>query len=133
MNVKQWMVTVVMAAIAMPAWAVSSETNLIGRWAMPVPNNAQCSEYYHFETDGQLQINSASEHVSARYEVKNTLGLPQMNVVFEKDNGMMDCFGNTANQSGQSTIHFLKWENTNHVRYCTDVLGQNCPVSLYRQ
>ncbi|AUZ04426.1 MULTISPECIES: hypothetical protein [Vitreoscilla] len=132
MNCKQWMVAAVVSAMAMPAWAVT-ETNLVGSWAMPVPNNAQCSEYYRFEADGNLQINSALERISARYEVKNTAGLPQMNVVFVEDNGMVDCFGNGANQSGQSTTHFLKWENANHVRYCSDALGQNCPVSLYRQ
>ena len=100
---------------------------------MPVPNNAQCSEYYRFDADGQFAVSSDQERVTGRYDVEVTPSLPKMNVVFSSDNNMTDCFGNTVDQTGQKDTHFLKWDTENTLQLCSDVTGQNCPVKLYRQ
>ena len=120
------------AAILTPCWAMA-QPSLVGQWVMPVPNNAQCSEFYDFKDNGEVNIRSGLERVSGRYEVLETLGLPQVNVLFIEDNQMPDCFGSNEDQTNQQTTHYLKWESDNHVRYCNDVLGQNCPVGLIRQ
>ena len=129
MALKQ-MLVVMCLTVPMLAWA---ENSIVGQWVMPVPNNAQCSEYYRFDADGQFAVSSDQERVTGRYDVEVTPSLPKMNVVFLSDNNMTDCFGNTVDQTGQKDTHFLKWDTENTLQLCSDVTGQNCPVKLYRQ
>ena len=118
--------------LTVPMLAVA-ENSMVGEWAMPVPNNQQCSELYRFDADGQFTVSSDQEQVTGRYDVQATPALSQMNVTFLSDNNMTDCFGNTVDQTGQKDAHFLKWDTENAVQLCSDVTGQNCPVKLYRQ
>ena len=129
MALKQ-MLAVMCLSVPVLAWA---ENSIVGQWVMPVPNNAQCSEYYRFDADGQFAVSSDQERVTGRYDVEVTPSLPKMNVVFSSDNNMADCFGNTVDQTGQNDTHFLKWDTENTLQLCSDVTGQNCPVKLYRQ
>ena len=129
MALKQ-MLAVMCLSVPVLAWA---ENSIVGQWVMPVPNNAQCSEYYRFAADGQFAVSSDQERVTGRYDVEVTPSLPKMNVVFSSDNNMTDCFGNTVDQTGQNDTHFLKWDTENTLQLCSDVTGQNCPVKLYRQ
>ena len=129
MALKQ-MLAVMCLSVPVLAWA---ENSIVGQWVMPVPNNAQCSEYYRFDADGQFAVSSDQERVTGRYDVEVTPSLPKMNVVFSSDNNMTDCFGNTVDQTGQNDTHFLKWDTENTLQLCSDVTGLNCPVKLYRQ
>ena len=129
MALKQ-MLAVMCLSVPVLAWA---ENSIVGQWVMPVPNNAQCSEYYRFDADGQFAVSSDQERVTGSYDVEVTPSLPKMNVVFSSDNNMTDCFGNTVAQTGQNDTHFLKWDTENTLQLCSDVTGQNCPVKLYRQ
>ena len=129
MALKQ-MLAVMCLTVPMLAWA---ENSIVGQWVMPVPNNAQCSEYYRFDADGQFAVSSDQERVTGRYDLQATPALTQMNVAFLSDNNMTDCFGNTVDQTGQKDTHFLKWDTENTLQLCSDVTGQNCPVKLYRQ
>lgn len=122
----------VAALLSLPLLAVAENT-LQGNWVLPAPNNPQCGEHYQFQDGGEFAVNSDQEQVTGRYDVVQTGSLPQLNMVFVTDNNMADCFGNQVDQTGQTDTHFLKWEHENMVQFCSDVLGQNCPVSLYRQ
>lgn len=60
MALKQ-ILAVMCLTVPMLAWA---ENSIVGQWVMPVPNNAQCSEYYRFDTDGQFAVSSDQERVT---------------------------------------------------------------------
>lgn len=124
--------TILLGLLALPVWAFA-ENSLVGQWVMPVPNNAQCSEFYHFDANGQFQVQSNQERVTGRYEVVENGGLPQLNFAFTQDNQMVDCFGNNVDQTNTTDRNFMKWQNENLVEWCSDATGQNCPVKLYRQ
>lgn len=121
------------AMLSLPLAALA-EYSMVGQWVMPVANNPQCSEQYQFGDNNEFAVTSGMERAAGRYEQQNNgAGLSQLNVNFTFDNQMTDCFGSNLDQTGMADTHFLKWHNENVVQWCSDVTGQNCPVTLYRQ
>lgn len=102
------------------------------QWGLVQPGT-MCVEHYRFLPSGEVFIESNKERVTGTYRFiskENGFELPAVMISFMTDNQQPDCAGSTDNQSGTSTINFLKKESDQKIYFCLDASGKNCPVYL---
>lgn len=109
--------------------------NLIGLWQLK-PYNSQCIEYYNFQENEQLVVNSGQEWVLAHYHYQypehHQESLPILHLSMLYDNNEMDCSGSKEDQTHEETAHFIKWNTPHQFELCNKEDGTSCWVQLNR-
>lgn len=109
--------------------------NLIGLWALKQPN-MQCTEYYNFQENEKLVVNSGKEWVLANYTYEypayHQESLPIMYLTMLYDNTEEDCAGSRQDQSNEESSHYIKWNTPHEFELCAKADGTNCWVKLNR-
>ena len=92
----------------------------------------QCREIYNFEADNAMRSVSGKEWTYGRYLVTHRdEGLPLIVIKTIYDNNEVDCSGNQVDQSDETMIAYLKYDDTN-MQWCADPEGKECFMSFHR-
>lgn len=111
---------------------------IVGLWAMDIPNNPQCLEYYNFKDENDLVIKSGDEWTVGQYQYQppvdasvSTVGVLMMHIQY--DNNQKDCSGQQNDQSNEIQQFFIKWDNPRQIQFCADEKYSQCFATLNRR
>ena len=111
---------------------------IMGLWAMDIPENPQCHEYYNFKNENELIIKSSDEWTVGQYQYQppadisvSTAGILTMHIQY--DNNQKDCSGNQTDQSNEIQQFFIKWNNPRQIQFCADEKYSQCFATLNRR
>ncbi len=115
---------------------IKTRTVLVGLWAMQIPENNTCTEYYNFKSDNSVFIKSDQEWSYGRYQYQPTFdekvapALLTLNIVY--DNNKMDCSKRQEDQSGDITRFAVTWKDQNQIAFCQEDQPKQCLATLRR-
>ena len=116
---------------------IDTRPEILGLWGMEIPNNKKCTEYYNFRGANEVVVNSAKEWSTGLYDYQpspdNTNEKPPALVMQIKyENNDKDCSGNQTDQSGEMSQYFVRWKNTNTIKFCASEKEDQCFATLHR-
>lgn len=95
-------------------------------------NTDQCRELYNFSADNEMWAVSGKERTYSRYLVTHRdEGLPIIAIRTIYDNNEMDCSGNQVDQTDETLVAFLKYDD-NKMQWCADAEGTECFMDFYK-
>lgn len=115
---------------------ISLKPEIVGLWKMPIASNKSCTEYYNFQSNNKLVVNSGAEWSTGFYEyqadqeVDNKQGVLAMSIQY--DNNQEDCSGNRVDQSGEVSQYLLKWRDAQSFELCNTEQANQCFATLSR-
>ena len=115
---------------------IVTRSEIMGLWGMEIPNNRQCIEYYNFKSDNNVIIKSGDEWSSGIYDYQlpqdTPAQVPALILQVKYDNNQKDCSGNQADQSGEVSQYFVKWQNPHTINFCATEKAEQCFATLRR-
>lgn len=110
--------------------------SIVGQWQLKLdkkdPNQPNCQERYNFGKNQQFIASSGKEFGFGKYLLSfDSDELPALAMQTEYDNNAKDCSGQQIDQTGDMTAFYVKLDK-NIMYWCTDSVGNHCPVTLYR-
>lgn len=110
---------------------------IAGQWEIQLPENAQnqataCQELYHFGKDNEVMTTSGAEWTYGSYiytQMPDSLPILAINTLH--DNNAVDCSGKQINQTGDSMIAFVNYQD-NVMFWCSDANGKQCDMQFRR-
>lgn len=107
---------------------------VLGLWKL-TESPAQCTEYYNFQMDDKIIINSGKEWVVGKYSYQfpeyHNHTTPILMWELDYDNNEVDCHGQKIDQSGDANIFSIHWKNHNQMELC-DTQSKECFFTLSR-
>lgn len=109
---------------------VSLKPEIVGLWGMPIPNNKKCTEYYNFQSNNNLIVNSGAEWSTGFYEYQpnqdadDKQSMLMINIKY--DNNQTDCSGNRIDQTDEVSQYLVKWRDAKSFELCSVEENSNC-------
>lgn len=134
-QVSQSVITTHISPAIAGQWELDLENTSIvkaGAINSTIKRNNQCRELYNFGADNEMWAVSGKEKSYGKYLVTHRDdGLPLIAIKTVYDNNEMDCSGNQVDQTDESFIAFLSYDD-NTMQWCADDKGEECFMSFYR-
>lgn len=106
---------------------------IAGQWEIELDKDTtECREIYNFDKDDLVVTTSAKEWTYGKYFIKhNDNGLPMIGIQTTYDNNQVDCSGIKVDQTGESLMVFLNYQQ-NEMYWCADPNGKQCTTKFTR-
>ena len=115
---------------------IKNRNALVGLWAMQIPENQKCHEYYNFKSNQSVLIQSAKEWSFGHYTYQPSFdqdavpALMMLHILY--DNNQTDCSGIQEDQSGEISRFAVTWKNSNQISFCAEDQSKQCFANLKR-